>query len=166
MTTPLIAGLALVVATLALGWQIVSWLQSGPRIQVQLEEIRHGSGSWSDPAFQGAYAITVANRGRQAVDIQEVRLRYRKKWREEFYHYLDIEWGASIDSARSASLPASLNPGGSIIVYAAHDEVRSQMKQRNVEFYHLIPQTRIGLRWVEGELNGARNATRSEIESS
>ncbi|QWF78708.1 hypothetical protein HUW46_02106 [Amycolatopsis sp. CA-230715] len=153
-----VAWLALFLSAISLLWQIISWRHSGPRIQVQLEKVRPRN------TFEGAYAIIVSNNGRQAATIPEVRLRWQKKTRDYSYNYFNhVTWGVDIDDARSDSLPATLSPGGSIIVYASHDEIAAEMSTHKVEFRHLIPLARVGTRWIEGELNGIRDPNRSEL---
>lgn len=156
MTVSLVAWLALFLSAASLGWQIVSWSRSGPRIKIQLEEVR------ARDKFEGAYVIVVSNEGRQTVTIPEVRLRWQKKRSEHFYNYLDLNWGVAISSAESDDLPATLNPGGSINIYASRAEVREQMQRNDIKFRDLIPQARLGVRWIDGELNGARRANRAE----
>ena len=142
--TTFIAWLALVVSAASLAWQVVSWRSSGPRIRVQLTEIT------PKRDVPGAYMIVLANDGRQAATVPEVRVRSKNGYP------LDAEWGVDIEWVHSDPLPVTVEPGGEARLYTAHAYMKESIFQagqagrQKVEHWHLIPEARVGTTWVSG----------------
>jgi hypothetical protein len=70
--TAVVAWLALVVSCLALGWQVLAFSRSGPRVWTWIGE---GKGHLDDDSEGHYYLIGIVNIGRQAVTVNEVGIR-------------------------------------------------------------------------------------------
>lgn len=138
----MVAWIALAVSCLALGWQIVSWTRSGPRIVVKsVEELIAG-----EPDHRRV-AVVVVNVGRASTSVQVVGVAPPGA----------IEGGAKLGQVgfvanedHPGGLPKRLEAGDEMVVKFDLHEVLAMMG--DVKLSELVPYARSGGRkWTVGK---------------
>jgi hypothetical protein len=122
---------AIVVSGASLGWQVLTWRQSGAVVKVTATQAiptyDHGIGN---PHVQ----ITAANKGRSAVSVQSWGLKL-----PDDRHLAILEW-----APWSASCPHRLEAGAAASWYVLTEAITESSKHNGVRYQDLIAYVSLG----------------------
>lgn len=137
--TGVIAWVALVVSSASLSWQVVSWLRSGPRLDVSIAMERPPG---MESGKECSYLVVVTNTGRQAVTVLDVLLRLQKG-RDRGPRRRS---GAPVFPRKFE--PTELQPGAEVCAAWPTDQVDRALANLNATRDDLVAGVRTGNRWV------------------
>lgn len=131
---------ALAVSSVALGWQIVSWRRSGPRLSVTATNgITQNAINETPVEFR---AVTVHNEGRASAVVHEFGFCAPSG------HQLLMFAGNALNPVR---LPATVDPsGGEVDVWFPVEDLRIKCAEVDCKISDLAPFARVGKQRVTG----------------